>query len=207
MSAALLLRLPRAAALSFLVTGTISTALYLHNYHRPPGHGNPVSSIHSPLEIFQYIATYFGSPWVRHDIRLATFIGIVGLAAAFFVLFRFRSYLQDGRSFPVLLVLIMVFCLGTAFITSLGRLNFGIRQAFASRYHTFALLFWCCLGLLLLMSESVRARRSRFVVVQVCMLAIIVWSSHITRNDVRGARLTGLPDRCGGHRAVRRSAR
>jgi hypothetical protein len=190
--AALLLRLPRAAALSFLVTGTISTVLYLHNYHRPPGHGNPVSSIHSPLEIVQYIATYFGSPWVRHDIRLATFIGIVGLATAFLVLFRFRSYLQADRSFPVMLVLIMVFCLGTAFVTSLGRLNFGIRQAFASRYHTFALLFWCCLGLLLLMSESVRVRRTRFVVAQLCMLAIIVWSSHITRNDVRGARLRGF---------------
>ncbi len=190
--AALVLRLRLAAVLSFLLTGTASTALYLHNYHRPPGHGNPVSSIHLPLEIFQYIATYFGSPWVRHDIRLATLIGIVGLAAAFFVLFRFRSYLQASRSFPVMLVLIMVFCLGTAFITSLGRLNFGIRQAFASRYHTFALLFWCCLGLLLLMSESVRVRRTRFVVVQLCMLAIIVWSSHITRNDVRGARLRGF---------------
>ena len=129
---------------------------------------------------------------MRHDVPLATLIGIVGLAAAFFVLFRFRSYLPSGRPFPVLLVLILVFCLGTAFITSLGRLNFGIRQAFASRYHTFALLFWCCLGLLLLMSESVMAKRVRFLVVQVCMLGIIVWSSHITRNDVRGARIRGF---------------
>ena len=131
--AALVLRLRLAAVLSFLLTGTASTALYLHNYHRPPGHGNPVSSIHLPLEIFQYIATYFGSPWVRHDIRLATLIGIVGLAAAFFVLFRFRSYLQASRSFPVMLVLIMVFCLGTAFITSLGPAEFwhpaGVRLA------------------------------------------------------------------------------
>jgi hypothetical protein len=190
--AALLLRLRRAAVLSFLVTGTVSTVLYLHNYHRPLGHGNPVSSLHSPLEIFQYIATYFGSPWVRHAVPLATFIGIVGLAAAFFVLFRFPAYLRAGRPFPVLLVLILVFCLGTAFLTSLGRLNFGVRQAFASRYHTFALLLWCCLGLLLLMSESVTVPRGRFLVVQVCMLAIIVWSSHITRNDVRGARLRGF---------------
>lgn len=190
--AALLLRLRLAAVLSFLVTGTVSTVLYLHNYHRPLGHGNPTSSIHSPLEIFQYIATYFGSPWVRHDVRLATCIGIAGLAAAFFVLFRFPAYLRAGRPLPVLLVLILVFCLGTAFITSLGRLNFGVRQAFASRYHTFALLFWCCLGLLLLMSESVKARRGRFLVVQIFMLAIIVWSSHITRNDVRGARLRGF---------------
>jgi hypothetical protein len=192
-AAALLLRLRLAAVLSFLVTGTVSTALYLHHYHRPLGHGNPASSIQTPLEILQYIATYFGSPWVRHDVRLAACIGIAGLAAAFFVLFRFRAYLRAGRPFPVLLVLISVFCLGTAFLTSLGRLNFGIRQAFASRYHTFALLFWCCLGLLLLMSESVSAnKRARFLVVQVCILAIIVWSSHITRNDVRGARIRGF---------------
>ncbi len=192
-AAALLLRLRLAATLSFLITGAVSTTLYLHNYHRPLGHGNPISSIRAPLEIFQYIATYFGSPWVRHYVPLATCIGIVGLAAAFFVLFRFRGYLRAGRLFPVLLVLILVFCLGTAFITSLGRLNFGIRQAFASRYHTFALLFWCCLGLLLLMSESVTEnKRVRFLVVQLCILGIIVWSSHITRNDVRGARLRGF---------------
>src|ERR1035438_2171364 len=65
--------------------------------------------------------------------------------------------------------------------------------SFASRYHTFALLFWCCLGLLLLMSELVTAnKRTRFLVVQVCILTIIVWSSHITRNDVRGARIRGF---------------
>ena len=192
-AAALLLRLRLAAVLSFLVTGAISTALYLHHYHRPLGHGNPASSIRTPLEIVQYIATYFGSPWVRHDVRLATCIGIAGLAIALFVLFRLRAYLRAGRPLPVLLVLILVFCLGTAFLTSLGRLNFGIRQAFASRYHTFALLFWCCLGLLLLMSESVTAnKRARFLVVQGCILTIIIWSSHITRNDVRGARIRGF---------------
>lgn len=192
-AAALLLRLPRLAVLSFLITGTVSTALYLHDYHRPLGHGDPVSSMRTPLEILQYIATYFGSPWVRHDVPLATLIGIGGLAAAVFVLFRFRAYLRAGRPFPVLLVLILLFCLGTAFITSLGRLNFGIRQAFASRYHTFALLFWCCLGLLLLMSDSVMTKKQvRFLVVQICILGIIVWSSHITRNDIRGARIRGF---------------
>ncbi len=191
--AALLLRLPRAATLSFLVTGIVSTTLYLHNYHRPLGHGNPTSSIQSPLEIFRYVATYFGSPWVRHDVALAMCVGIFGLAAAVFVLFRFPAYIRVRRRLSVLLVLILVFCLGTAFITSLGRLNFGTRQAFASRYHTFALLFWCCLGLLLLMSEWVMTNKQvRFVVVQVCVLGIIVWSSHITRNDVRGARIRGF---------------
>ena len=190
---ALLLRLPRAAVLSFLITGTVSTALYLHNYHRPLGHGNPASSIQSPLEIVQYIATYFGSPWVRHDVPLATLIGMLGLGAAFFVLFLVPAYIRAGNPFPILLLLIVAFCLGTAFITSLGRLNFGIRQAFASRYHTFALLFWCCLALLLLMSDVVMTKKQvRFVVVQICCLGIIAWSSHITRNDVRGARIRGF---------------
>ena len=86
-AAALLLRLPRVAVLSFLITGTVSTALYLHNYHRPLGHGNPASSIQSPLEIVQYIATYFGSPWVRHDVPLATLIGMPAWRPRCFVLF------------------------------------------------------------------------------------------------------------------------
>jgi hypothetical protein len=191
-AAALLLRLRRAAVLTFLLTGALSTALYLHHYHRPVGHGNPASSLQTPFEILHYLAVYFGSPFVRHDIRLATCVGIAGLAAALFVLLRFRAYVRAGRPLPVLLVLLLVFWLGTAFLTSLGRLNFGIRQAFASRYHTFALLFWYCLGLLLLRSASTVNKRARFMVVQVSLLAIIVWSSLITRNDVRAARIRGF---------------
>jgi hypothetical protein len=188
-AAALLLRLRFAAVLALLLTGTLSTLLYLRHYYRPSSHASPVSSIHAPLEIFHYVATYFGSPWVRHNLLLATCVGVVGLAAAALAFSRFRSYARASRPFSVFLLLLLAFCLGTALITSLGRLNFGIRQAFASRYHSVALLFWCCLGLLLLTSDFVRARRSRFVVVQVGMLAVIVWSSHITRNDIRGARI------------------
>ena len=191
-AAALLLRLRRSAGLAFLLTGALSTALYLHHYYRPVGHGDPASSLQTPLEILHYMAVYFGSPFVRHDIRLATCIGIASLAASLFVLVRFRAYVRAGRPLPVLLTLILVFCLATAFLTSLGRLNFGTRQAFASRYHTFALLFWCCLGLLLLMSVWVASKRVRFMVVQICLLAIIMWSSLITRNDVRGARIRGF---------------
>ena len=192
-AAALLLRLRLAATLSFLITGAVSTTLYLHNYHRPLGHGNPISSIRAPLEIFQYIATYFGSPWCpalcsSGNLHWNRWLG--GRVFRALPLSRIPSSRPSlsgsACADPGVLP-------GAAFITSLGRLNFGIRQAFASRYHTFALLFWCCLGLLLLMSESVTEnKRVRFLVVQLCILGIIVWSSHITRNDVRGARLRGF---------------
>jgi hypothetical protein len=36
----------------------------------------------------------------------------------------------------------MFFALATAFLTALGRLGFGLEQAFSSRYQTFNLLFW-----------------------------------------------------------------
>ena len=189
-AAALLLRLPRSAVLGYIVTGAVSTALYFYHYSRPPQHASPVASIHTPLRILEYIAAYFGTPFIRHDLRLAMLTGAIGLAGAVYVFFRGRFYLHDGEPFPILLVLILIFCLGTAFITSLGRLNFGIVQAFASRYHTIALLFWCCLGLLWLMAESQYAyKRSRFLIAQICMLAVIAWSSHLTRTEIRGARL------------------
>ena len=44
----------------------------------------------------------------------------------------------------------MLLCIATAFITATGRLHLGLEQATASRYQTFALLFWCSLGLAIL---------------------------------------------------------
>jgi hypothetical protein len=48
------------------------------------------------------------------------------------------------------LALLMLLCLVTAAITASGRLHLGLQQATASRYQTFALLYWCSLGLMLL---------------------------------------------------------
>ncbi len=193
-AAALLLRLRLAAVLSFTVTGLISTALYLHSYVRPSYHANPITSMETPVKFLQYLTAYVGSSWIgMHHMRLVELIGLAGLAIAVIVLLRTPFYVSTYRPFSIQLVLTIAFCVGTAFITAAGRLNFGVEQAFSSRYQTIALLFWFCLGLLLLEHVfSPEARRFCILLVQICMLAILARAALVARRPIGDARQHGF---------------
>ena len=188
--AALLLRLRTREVLSFAIAGAVSTALYFHRYFRPPQHASPISSVQVPAKVFEYLAVYLGSPWVREYNRSAMFFGIAGLMLALCLVLRFRSYVQSFSAFSVQLILTLTFCLATAFITALGRVNLGLMQAFSSRYQTVALLFWCCLGLLL-----VAASHKRIVLavgVQLLLFAVLVRGAALARLPMRQARWHGF---------------
>jgi hypothetical protein len=102
-----------------------------------------------------------------------------------------------------------MFCLGTAGITTLGRANSGLDQAFSSRYQTFALLYWWALLLLLLLPLFRRTQAQLTpVIAEACLLAIMLGGVHVAADAVRKARahgfelnvaaialMTGTPDR------------
>lgn len=188
--AALLLRLPLAAALSYGISGAISTALYLHNYVRPPQNSNPAVSIQSPLKLLQYLTIYFGSTWVRENTALVlpVLLGAAGLALAAVFLWRGRRVEPRMRPFQLQLLLILLFCVGTGFLTALGRVSSGDMQAFSSRYQTIALLFWCCLGLLLLGTCFASHSRTLSVLMQTALLAVLLRGAVLARFPLRDAR-------------------
>jgi hypothetical protein len=190
--AALLLRLGRPAVLTYLVTGAISTVLYIHNYFRPGHHANPVSSLRSPLKLVEFIAAYFGSSWVRRDIGWAVCFGIAGLAIAFVFLWRLGRSARGTQVFSVQIALTLLFCMGTGFLTALGRLNFGIMQGFVSRYQTVALLFWCCLGLLVLAASAAGTLRVSVVIVELFLLVVLLRGANLARYPVRESRWHGF---------------
>jgi hypothetical protein len=150
--AALLLRLRRAAVLSFAIAGIVNIAAYLYKYTHPAP--SILSSLETPVPSLKYLAAYFGSPWVRSNIRTAELIGIVGVIAFLIALPRLPFYVRARRPLHVLLALTLLFCFGTGLLTALKRINFGTVQAFSSRYQTVSLLFWCCMALLLLSKLS-----------------------------------------------------
>jgi len=191
-AAALLLRLPLTAVLSFAVTGLISIALYFHNYVRPPLHANPLASPERAAAMLAYLTAYFGSSWIWRNVGAAEMIGTTGLLIAAIVLIRLPFLIRARRRFALQLVFTIAFCVASAVVTAAIRLNFGVAQAFASRYQVFALLFWCCLGLLLLGSDWLRARPSAFLVVQVCMLTIFAWGAHMAKGPIFSARSRGF---------------
>ncbi len=174
-AAALWLRMKPIAWRALLIAGALNIGLYFYDYHRPVANAGL-----APLgQSLRYIAVYFGSTFVRHsDGAIAMIAGTIGiLAAAVFLLGTLRH--RDTSS-PLLtaLSLLMLFALATAAVTSTGRLHLGIEQATASRYQTFALLFWCCLGLWLL-SRIADERRPIHAFAAVLLIAMLGFATQV----------------------------
>jgi hypothetical protein len=188
--AAALLRVRR-AVLTYAIAGLLSTAAYLYDYS-PPSYA--LNSARTPLATAEYLATYFGSSWVNDKFRLAVFLGLVGLVACFVLVLQLPGYVRRSRPLHVQLILIMLFCAGTGFITAFGRSGFGLIQASTSRYQAFALLFWCCLGLLLLASVVSRqhGRSGAILLMQLVILATMLGASMYARNPLIRARIHGF---------------
>ena len=191
--------------LVYALAGALSTALYFYNYV-------PVYVLReraTPVNMLKFLAIYFGSSWVGSSslYRIAEVIGFAGLALCLAPLWRVPSEIRHRRPLQIQFVLTFLFCLGTGAATALGRAAMGAGQAFTSRYQSVALLFWCCLGLLLLAAVSEATRRLPFVVAQVVLVLIVAVGAGyartpLIRSRVRGFKLnsaamaliTGVPD-------------
>jgi hypothetical protein len=196
---ALLLRLRRAVVLSFAIAGTLSTALYMHGF---VVRSTAFLSPEALVGLCKYVAAYLGSPWVQAQgdvfhlpasaVRTAEVIGIAGLVVFVAVLGKLPSYIRGRCGFCIQLVLTLLFCVGTSAVTAVGRFFFGAGQAFSSRYQTVALLFWCCLALLWLVSIAKapgNQQEGRLLGRQVVMLAVLVFAGSLATTPMRRARM------------------
>ena len=185
--AAAVLRLRYSVLLTYATSALFSFLLFFHNYDRPPQSSNPIASARSPLKVIEYVATYFGSSWTygnswtHHSLALAPYFGFAGLAVAAVFLLGFRRPEKGVWPFETLLFLLILFCLGTAFLTSLGRVADGYSQAFASRYQTIALLFWFCLGCFVMARVSGGGKSAAGIVCQLIFLAVLLRGALLER--------------------------
>jgi hypothetical protein len=136
---------PRLEAIaSYVGFGVMFIGLYLAHYVGPSYHSSPLNSLRHPLRIFEYVAGYLGvilPAWVGLRSLVAVSSGIFGLLVALAVVVQVL-WRQKREPLQIALLGLMFFALATAFLTALGRLGFGLEQAFSSRYQTFNLLFW-----------------------------------------------------------------
>lgn len=135
--------------------GLVLIGSYLYHYAGPSITSSPLDSIRHPSLLLEYTVGYLGvifPAWVGIRNSLAVFSGIVGLLVALAGAVR---ALRRQRREPLQMALLglIFFAVSTAFITALGRIGFGLSQAFSSRYQTFNLLFWfSTVSLLLLLA-------------------------------------------------------
>ncbi len=168
---ALWLRMKSSTWIALLIAWVCNSGLYFYHYHRP------VQKMTLPLlsvgERVQYTLVYLGSTFVRHSGgAIALSAGVLGICAALIFLVRILRQRQISSPFLIELSFLMLLCLATAAVTSSGRIHLGVEQATASRYQTFALLFWCCLGLIVLL--HVAKNRPRFQGFAACLLVMML---------------------------------
>lgn len=136
--ALLYLRVPLVKVFSVFIAGVLGTILYYHRYSNISAASQHLA-IHHPMSAAHYFFLYLGRP-LSFFHHLATPIGIL-VFIAFIILVAF-SWLRDRRSFRTLIpwVALGLYAIGTAAVTALARLSFGINEAASSRYTTISLL-------------------------------------------------------------------
>ena len=184
-------RLPARYALLIGVLSLASAAAYLTGYHVPPSHLTPVAAIAHPKDVFVYVLTYFGASWTRlvpHKERITCFLSLLALVVLIVMAIRHRDLTRPFESFCVAQCLLMV---AVAAVTALGRLQYGVGQAYAGRYQTPAMIYWACLGSLLLIAIW-RFKPRYFLAAQGLTLLIMaasaatflpIWQSTVASND------------------------
>lgn len=146
----------RVAALA--IVAVASAALYLHGYTAPPDEANPLQSLHDPLTVAAYVVRYLGAPaeLISGDSQLGLASAVALLAILAASAFRFVIG-RDRTRFAAALLAFELFIMLGALTTALGRVNFGVGQALASRYETPVLAAWS--GALVLMAPLVQRLR------------------------------------------------
>ena len=135
---ALVVRLHWGWIAGYTLAGALTIAVYMQGYARPVIHNGPVEALRRPLDVVRYLGHYLGSSWRWSPLWLGEILAAVGVGLLGFRLISLRR----ANPWEAVPVAVMFFSLGTGLLAALGRLNFGIGQAGASRYQTPALLFW-----------------------------------------------------------------
>ncbi len=181
-----------------LSAGLICTGSYLYGYVQPLTHSNPISSIQHPVKMLFFSAEYLISPWLHRGMRAPEGL-LLSLILIIVILLLVRLQgIGSFRPFAIQLILMTTFYLSTCLLTAAGRLNFASRQAAASRYESVALLFWCCMSLLILGSCFAVLTKGQMSFGFMQLLVVVVL--------VRGALLFGYPMADARARALRQEA-
>jgi hypothetical protein len=176
-AAAVLLRRSWHVPLIILLCWMTITALYLHGYHSPAAHGDPLASLKHPALVAEYLSLYIGGPWISYGHAVAITTGLAGILFGLLLLLtgviRHRS-LTWPEAF---LLSVIATVLATAFITALGRLQLGLDQASAGRYQTVSLLVWAAISVLSIhWVSSTAGKSSDLSWILIAAFAAVAWS-------------------------------
>jgi hypothetical protein len=119
-------------------TGAVTTFLYYFHYSNDGGVSKSLAA-HKPVQFSEYILGYLGRPLsFLHKPALAIGFGLlcsfIGLSVYLFV--RQKALFRQSMVW----IMLGLYAIGSALITGLARLGFGVNEAYSSRYTTISLL-------------------------------------------------------------------
>ena len=156
----------KAAVIGWIGVGTLTLVSYFYHYHKPEEHPPLGLMFKMPLAYAAYVFKYLGATCAEglggdtaKDGVLALVIGlpatvVTGWAGWMLI----RRKIADVQTLLPYFGLIL-YSVGSALVTGVGRLGFGSNQALASRYCTMTVPLWVSLVvfLILLRMDSYRA--------------------------------------------------
>ncbi|WP_372400624.1 hypothetical protein ABMY26_36330 (plasmid) [Azospirillum sp. HJ39] len=161
-------RWPWRATGSLLAIFALNAAIYalFYKYATATQHSNPLESFASPFKLAEFTVAYFANPVFRllHPLLtewlargIATLTSLAACIAGLWLLLRIL--LLDRRSagrIELFASLLILFAFGSALMTAVSRLKFGIETAGSSRYAIAQMPFW--IGLWMIAMASLRKR-------------------------------------------------
>lgn len=145
---AVIQRASKSVILITVICAALFAVSYFDHFKPIPYHAPYEYSLEHPIEYARYVSAYLGNPlsFLNEDMGFPHralqigfgFAGIILTVAAVWRVIRFR----DDGFFRSGLVAVMSFVFGTAMLTALGRVTFGLEQAFSGRYITPVSVFW-----------------------------------------------------------------
>ena len=124
----------------WLFSSALAFAVYFHNYHRPANSPNLFDAFAQPINVILYFLAFLGSPLGVNDLVSSQIIGLCILFLVALICFYLikinRSQKLLFQVFPWLCI--VSYTLGSAILTTLGRLELGMEFSLSSRYVTFS---------------------------------------------------------------------
>ncbi len=149
-----------------VLVAAVSVAAYLIGYVSPNPPNTTAEALAQPLKLFHFIVTYLGSSWDAQMPNPSPWPSVAESVTALVIVATlvgsWRALRHRNLFSPVQIAFLasLLFGLGSAAMTALGRLQFGgIQGAMAIRYQTPALLFWASLAALIAVSCEWNAPR------------------------------------------------
>lgn len=115
--------------------------LYFYGYEKPPHHPSFTAALLDPLRTINFFFAFLGSPLGFKNLIVATIIGfVVVLVFTLCCIYLFKERRDRLICYAAIgWVMIGLYSGSSAFITTLGRVGFGVKEALTSKYTTFSL--------------------------------------------------------------------